>query len=95
LAYQVNPAHLPEFLRLMERQRLARQWDGAFYWQLFQDVAASDRYLETFLAESWLEHLRHHERVTQADQLLQNEIGQCLVGESQAVVTHYLAVTKA
>ena len=95
LAYQVNPAHLSEFLRLMERQRVARQRDGAFYWQLFQDAAASDRYLETFLAESWLEHLRHHERVTQADRLLQDKIGQCLVGESPAVVTHYLAVTEA
>jgi len=95
LAYQVNPARLPEFLRLMERQRVARQRDGAFYWQLFQDAAAGDRYLETFLAESWLEHLRHHERVTQADRLLQDEIGQCLVAESPAVVTHYLAVTEA
>jgi hypothetical protein len=94
LAYQVNPAHLAEFLRLMERQRVARQRDGAFYWQLFQDAASSDRYLETFLAESWLEHLRHHERVTQADHLLQDKIGQCLVRESPAVVTHYLAVTK-
>ncbi len=95
LAYQVNPAHLSEFLRLMERQRVARQRDGAFYWQLFQDAAASDRYLETFLAESWLEHLRHHERVTQADHQLQDKIGQCLVGETQPVVTHYLAVTEA
>jgi len=52
LAYQVDALHLSEFRRLMERQRMARQRDGAFYWQLFQDTAASDRYLETFLAES-------------------------------------------
>ena len=93
LAYPVDPVHLSEFLRLMEQQRVARRRDGAFYWQLFQDAAASDRYIETFLAESWLEHLRHHERVTHADRLLQDKILQCLTGVSQPVVTHYLAVT--
>jgi len=77
----------------MEQQRVARRRDGAFYWQLFQDAADSDRYLETFLAESWLEHLRHHERVTHADRLLQDKIYQCLADASQPVVTHYLAVT--
>jgi MFS family permease len=93
LAYQVDAQHLSEFLHLMDRQRVARQQDGAFYWQLFQDAAVSDRYLETFLAESWLEHLRQHERVTQADRLLQDQISQCLAGASKSVVTHYLAVT--
>jgi len=95
LAYQVTPARLSEFLRLMRRQRVARQRDGAFYWQLFQDAAGGDIYLETFLAESWLEHLRYHERVTQADRLLQDEILLCLADASQPDVTHYLAVTGA
>jgi len=95
LAYQVAPARLSEFLRLMRRQRVARQRDGAFYWQLFQDAAAGDVYLETFLAESWLEHLRQHERVTQADRLLQDEISQCLADTTQPAVTHYLAVPEA
>ncbi len=93
LAYSVDPIHLTEFLRLMDRQRVARQRDGAFFWQLFQDTAASDHYLETFIAESWLEHLRHHERVTHADRMLQDEILQCLIEATQPVVTHYLAVT--
>jgi len=93
LAYHVDPVHLSEFLRLMEQQRIARRRDGAFYWQLFQDAAAGDRYLESFLAESWLEHLRHHERVTRADRLLQDRIIQCLADASQPVVAHYLAVT--
>ena len=93
LAYPVDPAHLSAFLSLMEQQRVARRRDGALYWQLFQDSAASGRYLETFLAESWLEHLRHHERVTLADRLLQDQILHCLAGAAQPAVTHYLAVT--
>jgi len=30
--------------------------------------------METFLVESWLEHLRQHERVTNADRVLQNAV---------------------
>jgi hypothetical protein len=32
--------------------------------------------VETFLVESWLEHLRQHERVTNADRVLQETIQQ-------------------
>jgi hypothetical protein len=94
LSYRVDPSHLAEFLRLMARQHNVRRRDGAFYWQLFQDAAASDCYLETFLAESWLEHLRQHERVTKSDRTLQDRIERCLTESSQPVVTHYLAVRK-
>lgn len=94
LAYRVAPARLPEFLRLMDRQRIARQRDGAFFWQLFQDAAASDCYLETFMAESWLEHLRHHQRVTESDRQLQDEIRRCLAESCQPVVAHYVAAEK-
>ena len=92
LSYVVEPAHLAKFLRLMQQQRISRRRDGAFYWQLFQDAAASNQYVEAILYESWLEHLRHHNRVTKADRLLQDEIALCLVDESPPIVTHSLAV---
>ncbi len=93
LTYLVDPRHLSEFLRLMSRLRVTRRRDGAFYWQLFQDAADSHCYVETFLFDSWVEHLRHHQRVTKADRLLQDEIVQCLIDESSPIVSHCLAVT--
>ena len=45
--------------------------DGVYAWGLFEDVAEPGRYLEYFAEESWLAHLRHHERVTQADRAIQ------------------------
>jgi hypothetical protein len=34
---------------------------------VFEDTGEQGRMVETFLVESWLEHLRQHERVTHAD----------------------------
>ena len=44
-----------------------RRRDGAIYWHHFIDTADPRRHLEVFVVESWLEHMRQHERVTRAD----------------------------
>ena len=48
-----------------------RRRDGAYEWAIFRDTEISDRYLEIFLVNSWAEHLRQHERQTQADRALE------------------------
>ena len=57
-------------------RRLAheRRRDGAYAWGVFEDAEEKGRYLETFLIASWMEHMRQHERVTNADRELQQEI---------------------
>ncbi len=46
--------------------------------------------IETFLVESWMEHLRQHERVTNADRLVQKAVERFqVVGEPK--VTHFIA----
>ena len=47
--------------------------------------------VETFLVESWMEHLRQHERVTNADRLAQECVHRFnLFGTPR--VTHFIAV---
>jgi hypothetical protein len=41
---------------------------------VFEDVAERGRFLETFLVESWPEHLRQPERVTHADRVLEERV---------------------
>jgi hypothetical protein len=41
---------------------------------VFEDAAEEGRMVETFLVESWLEHLRQHERVTNADRLIEEKV---------------------
>jgi MFS family permease len=61
-------------LAALETLSHERSRDGAYDWDVFEDSADERRFLETFLVESWLEHLRQHERVTNADRILQENI---------------------
>jgi MFS family permease len=87
--YRVRDADRAVFLAAIGRLSHERRADGAYAWGIFEDVTEPGRFLETFLIESWLEHLRQHERVTNADRVLQDQINQMVIGE--AVVTHLIA----
>jgi hypothetical protein len=50
------------------------------------------RFIETFMTDSWLEHLRAHERVTKADRLLEQIVFRFQVGGGTPKTTHLLGV---
>jgi len=45
--------------------------------------------LETFLVESWLEHLRQRERVTNEDRVLQDLVNQFQTEDVIPKITHF------
>jgi MFS family permease len=65
--YQIDPAEAAGFAEVMQKTRRARLRQGALSWGLFRDTAAPGRYIEYFVDESWVEHLRRLERFTAAD----------------------------
>ena len=65
-----------------------RRRDGAYRWGIFRDTEVTNRYLEIFLVNSWAEHLRQHERQTQAGRELEGRIDSYLAGEP--VVRHLI-----
>ncbi|WP_205028057.1 MFS transporter [Oleisolibacter albus] len=65
--YCIDPAQATAFTAAMQRLRQIRHRDGAISWGLYQDAGDPGRMMESFVLESWLEHLRQHERVTHAD----------------------------
>jgi MFS family permease/quinol monooxygenase YgiN len=91
LEYRIDPANRQKFLDLMQELRRIRRRDGAFFWELFHDTANPERFLECFMLESWLEHLRQHERVTVVDRQLQEQVKQCLADPTGPQVAHYVA----
>lgn len=87
--YRINAADREAFLHALDLLSHERGRDGAYAWGLFEDAAEPDRFLETFLVESWLEHLRQHKRVTNADRALQQHVHRLLKGPP--TVTHLVA----
>ena len=62
------------FLEAIHKYGRMRRRDGAYRWGIFRDTAVADHYLEVFLVNSWAEHLRQHERQTQADRHLEERL---------------------
>jgi MFS family permease len=65
--YLIDPARGAEFSAVMQLTRAARLRQGALSWGLFRDTAVPGRYVEYFVDETWVEHLRRLERFTAAD----------------------------
>jgi predicted MFS family arabinose efflux permease len=95
LEYYIDPQRAPEFVRLLHRLGHSRQRGGAVRWGLWQDTEDAARWTESFVDESWLEHLRHHERLTVADRELEAAARAFHVGPAPPRLQRYLAGTRA
>jgi MFS family permease len=90
--YKVSAANRAEFLAALAPVAHERLRDGAYDWDIFQDAARPERLVEIFFVDSWLEHLRQHQRVTKADALAQTHLLRLVHGEP--LITHYLAARR-
>ncbi len=72
--YRIDPKNRVRFLKALEALEQERRRDGAYRWMVFEDAAENGRIVETFMVQSWLDHLRQHRRVTNADRMVQNAI---------------------
>jgi MFS family permease/quinol monooxygenase YgiN len=88
--YRIDPKDRDEFLTTLEKLAQERRRDGAYRWGVFEDPADEGRMVETFLVESWLEHLRQHQRVTNADRVLQDRVHLFHI-DGAPKVTHLIA----
>jgi len=90
VVYRIEPRRADEFAEAMRAVARLRRRDGAIRWGLFRDTAEPERYVETFIVESWAEHLRQHERITVADLAIEQRAFACQVEGARPVVRHYL-----
>jgi MFS family permease len=74
IEYRIRPADKNEFMRAVHAARTLRLRDGAIRWGAFQDTAQPERFIETFVMESWLEFLRARERMTAADRIIRDGV---------------------
>jgi hypothetical protein len=87
---RIDPEKSDAFLTAIRDLGQQRRRDGAYAWDVFDDATAKGRFLETFMITSWLEHLRQHQRVTNADRIAQDIVGQ-FDAAAEPKVTHFIA----
>lgn len=91
IEYRIDPNRAQEFRRAMRDMRRLRRRDGAFQWGLFRDSAEPGRFVESFLVETWAEHLRQHARATESDREIEKRIRAFHIGVDEPAVTHLIA----
>ena len=90
IIYRTKPDKRGEFVAAMQDVREMRRRNGAYFWQLFHDSEDPTRFVETFMDESWVEHLRQHERASVADREIQRRAKQYLAEGEVTQSSHWL-----
>jgi MFS family permease len=68
--YRVEPIQRIEFMKLMNELHHVRGRAGAVFWQVYEDVAHPEGWVEVWSMESWTEHLRETIRLSEDDKRL-------------------------
>ncbi len=69
----------------MRQLRVIRLRDGAVFWGLFVDTVRPDRFIENFVSETWVEHLRLHERRIESDVVYEERARSFQLGDAPPV----------
>ncbi len=91
VSYQVDANQKPAFLAEIQLLGRARRRDGATFWQIFEDSGNPGVFVETYVVNTWLDHLRQHERITKHDAQVQTRIKTLLVSGTAPVVSRYVS----
>ncbi len=92
VTYRVNRPDRSAFLSALARLSEERRRDGAYAWGVSEDAADPERIVEWFFVESWVEHMRQHQRVSNVDANIQAEVRRYHQEPGDPVVEHLLAL---
>jgi hypothetical protein len=67
IEYLIRPEDVVEFLAVMSERRRIRRRDGARHWTLLRDLSDPELWIERYHTPTWLDYVRHNQRVTHAD----------------------------
>jgi MFS family permease len=88
--YNVGPEKADAFMKAIRDLKGIRLRDGAIRWNLFHDVSDPNLYVESFIVESWVEHLRQHERLTVSDRAILDRVRSFHDGDEGVNVRHFV-----
>jgi MFS family permease len=67
IEYVIRQADVVAFLAVMAERRRIRRRDGARHWTLLRDLENPEVWIERYHNPTWLDYVRHNQRITQAD----------------------------
>ena len=91
--YAVAAVDRAAFLAAMTKLASERRRDGAYDWGIYEDASKEGVFVETFHVDSWLEHMRQHQRVTNADRILQDAVHR-FQAQGDPAVRHLIAAER-
>jgi MFS family permease len=95
LEYRIQPQDYAAFTGAIHKVRDMRLRNGAIRWGVFQDARQPDRFIETFVVDSWINFLRQRERYSAPDRDLRDRAWSFHQGESPPSVTYMLYAREA
>src|SRR5215472_10913350 len=90
--YQVPAENQKKFIRAAKRLEPLRRRSGAYQWDLYRDPSKKDRFVETYVVDSWADHLRQHERLTVEERYAEGRLRKLVLAGTSPVVTHLVGV---
>lgn len=90
--YRVQPDERDAFLTAMAEVRKVRGRAGAMFWQLYEDVAHPEGWMEVWSMESWTDHLREVTRLSDDDRAALARAGVFQCGGDGPRPARYIAV---
>ncbi len=70
IEYVIREADVVAFLAVMAERRRIRRRDGARHWTLLRNLENPEIWIEHYHSPTWLECVRHNQRITQADAMV-------------------------
>ncbi len=95
IAYRIREEDIDAFLAAMDDRRRIRRRDGARQWHLMRDLAEPDVWVEKYQTPTWLDYVRHNQRITQADAEITERIRALHQGPDKPVVHRMIERTTA
>lgn len=95
IAYRIREEDIDAFLALMDERRRIRRRDGARQWHLMRDLAEPQVWVEKYQTPTWLDYIRHNQRITHADASINEGIRALHQGPDRPVVHRMIERTTA
>jgi hypothetical protein len=89
--YEIDSVDTGVFLQAIKELERTRRRNGAYECGIYEDMEKPGRFVEHFLTDSWLDHLRQHNRTTVADRAIQDRVKTFHKGAAPPHVTHFAA----